>query len=99
MARAWSGTFDDMIGNVMANYFSKHAAMGLPGLAPYPDFFAAGLIMLLAGIESSFASFLLTCYAESLNPGADTVSVLLGCRSSCVWCERINDGQQGLHER
>ncbi|XP_017573907.1 cationic amino acid transporter 2-like isoform X2 [Pygocentrus nattereri] len=50
VARAWSGTFDDLIGNVMANYFSKHAAMGLPGLAPYPDFFAAGLIMILAGL-------------------------------------------------
>ncbi|KAL7858611.1 hypothetical protein AOLI_G00187130 [Acnodon oligacanthus] len=50
VARAWSGTFDDLIGNVMANYFSKHVAMGLPGLAPYPDFFAAGLIMILAGL-------------------------------------------------
>ncbi|XP_076147788.1 cationic amino acid transporter 2 [Alosa pseudoharengus] len=50
VARAWSGTFDDMIGNVMVNYFSKHAAMGLPGLAAYPDVFAAALIMLLAGL-------------------------------------------------
>uniref|UniRef100_A0A672SK88 Amino acid permease/ SLC12A domain-containing protein n=1 Tax=Sinocyclocheilus grahami TaxID=75366 RepID=A0A672SK88_SINGR len=48
VARAWSGTFDDLIGNVMANYFSKYAAMNLPGLAAYPDFFAAGLIMIFS---------------------------------------------------
>ncbi|KAJ8394461.1 hypothetical protein AAFF_G00046720 [Aldrovandia affinis] len=50
VALAWSGTFDDLLGNVISDYFSTHAAMALPGLAPYPNIFAAVLIMLLAGL-------------------------------------------------
>ncbi|XP_030002182.1 cationic amino acid transporter 2 [Sphaeramia orbicularis] len=50
VALAWSGTFDDLIGGVISKYFEEHAAMGLPGLAPYPDVFAALLILLLSGL-------------------------------------------------
>ncbi|XP_071373039.1 cationic amino acid transporter 2-like [Centroberyx affinis] len=50
VAKAWSGTFDDLIHNVIADTLGEYTAMDSPGLAPYPDFFAAGLIMLLAGI-------------------------------------------------
>ncbi|KAK2911337.1 hypothetical protein Q8A67_003470 [Cirrhinus molitorella] len=44
VARAWSGTFDDLIDNKIANYLSKNTPMNLPGLASYPDFFAAGIL-------------------------------------------------------
>ncbi|XP_044062244.1 cationic amino acid transporter 2-like isoform X2 [Siniperca chuatsi] len=50
VALAWSGTFDDLIGGVISKYFEEHAAMGLPGLAPYPDVFAAVLVLLLSGV-------------------------------------------------
>lgn len=50
VALAWSGTFDDLIGGHISKFFSENAAMGLAGLAPYPDVFAAGLILLLSGL-------------------------------------------------
>ncbi|XP_029297592.1 cationic amino acid transporter 2 [Cottoperca gobio] len=50
VALAWSGTFDDLIGGVISKYFEENAAMGLPGLAPYPDVFAAALVMILSGV-------------------------------------------------
>ncbi|KAI3363580.1 hypothetical protein L3Q82_011591, partial [Scortum barcoo] len=50
VAKVWTGTFDDLIENRIAETLRKHTPMDSPGLAPYPDFFAAGLIMLLAVI-------------------------------------------------
>ncbi|XP_023281683.1 cationic amino acid transporter 2-like isoform X2 [Seriola lalandi dorsalis] len=50
VAKAWTGTFDDLIDNIIAKTLTEHTPMDSPGLAPYPDFFAAGLIMLIAVI-------------------------------------------------
>lgn len=50
VAKAWTGTFDDLIDNVISRTLEEHAPMNSPGLASYPDFFAAALIMLLAGV-------------------------------------------------
>ncbi|XP_028315377.1 cationic amino acid transporter 2 [Gouania willdenowi] len=50
VALAWSGTFDDLIGGAISKFFEENASMELPGLAAYPDVFAAALIMLLSGL-------------------------------------------------
>uniref|UniRef100_A0A8C6KFW8 Zgc:175280 n=1 Tax=Nothobranchius furzeri TaxID=105023 RepID=A0A8C6KFW8_NOTFU len=50
VAKAWTGALDDLIDNVIAKTLEEHTSMDSPGLASYPDFFAAVLIMLLAGI-------------------------------------------------
>nr|XP_040035467.1 cationic amino acid transporter 2-like isoform X3 [Gasterosteus aculeatus aculeatus] len=50
VAKAWTGTFDDLIDNNISQTLEDHTPMESLGLASYPDFFAAGLIMLLAGV-------------------------------------------------
>uniref|UniRef100_A0A3Q3B551 Zgc:175280 n=1 Tax=Kryptolebias marmoratus TaxID=37003 RepID=A0A3Q3B551_KRYMA len=50
VAKAWTGAFDDLVDNVIGETLEEHIMMDSPGLASYPDFFAAALIMLLAGI-------------------------------------------------
>lgn len=49
MAVAWSGTFDELIGGHILDFFQKHLPINASGLAPYPDFFAVGLILILSG--------------------------------------------------
>lgn len=48
VARAWSSTFDDIIGKGISTFFQDRVAFQVPNvLAKYPDFFALILVILL----------------------------------------------------
>ncbi|KAK3102848.1 hypothetical protein FSP39_014398 [Pinctada imbricata] len=50
VARAWSSYFDSLINKTIQNFFLDTMPMNVPGLSPYPDFFALGITLMLTGI-------------------------------------------------
>lgn len=87
MARAWSATFDELIGKHIENFCREYMTMKAPGvLAEYPDMFAAFIILTLTGKEQ--LGHILGFYASPTASSAFIFYIVLfNCSQDCLRSE------------
>lgn len=98
VARAWSGTFDELLGKQIGHFFSAYFKMNYSGLAEYPDFFAVLLVLLLSGKTIHGLIYgdcdilqlkVLKCRVLHQKYGSEAHFVLAQCLSELNVCNQI----------